>query len=227
MYIKCFLVLIGMVLSSNISFTQETDSLVGPRISSIYIPINCLDSAFYIEKLEEVSYHEVAVIIGEQKFKSEKKIAADVIEYHNSVAVVKYNQSFEKIAANETKINISTFYKGDHEKLPKYSVVSKYNYTPYRIGHDDIMYAIYDNEKKVRYAYFNSLEVLFAAIRASKTYMHESSSRDQDDLDAYLEKKVSRLERKARPRDSGAGTFWLIFAGVLSAVVLVANLVTL
>lgn len=224
MIMKHSISLFILSLIASFSMAQETDSIVEGSISRSFMPDNCFDSTFHIEKLEEITYHQIASKLAKEDMAPKKDRIIENAEFFNLVMVKERNQYFEQACADENKLNISTIYKGDYDKLPKYSIVSKYELNSTKRGLYDVLYAIYDNETDTRYAYFSSLDVLFAAIKQGRTYMSRSASRDQEDLDAYLDKRVPYLERKDGSQ-GGSGKFWwgLLIVGNIALLVAILS----
>lgn len=223
---KCSLALLILTIFAFGSYAQENDWFDDSTVtySESYMPDDFYDSTFFIEKLEELPYHAYLAIVAKESTKTKKDRALEGIEYYNKLAVLKLNQQFEAICANEKKLKVSTVYKSDLEEMPRYTIVSNYDFGFYALRYDNARHAIFDNVTNVCYKSFSSIETLLTATKAAEKYMIQHASRDQSDLDAFMDKKVKRLNRKA---NGGGADPTLVVAGVLSGILLIAILVTL
>ncbi|MCJ8290720.1 MAG: hypothetical protein HRT58_13730 [Crocinitomicaceae bacterium] len=226
---RSILALTILTMSTFALLGQDADSLPKETIlySESYMPSDCFDSTFYVEKLEEINAQELGEILN-KKYQSKtlkRNNAIRGVEFFNTVSVHKINQSTERIISNEKNLTLIPIYKSDIVLSPQYTIRVEYDFEKYSKPDYNTSYSIFDNVNNRYYKSFSSLEMMIVAMNAGKIYMKNGSRRNQEDLDTYLEKKVSSMEKMAlrkKYRGTGGGSnVGYVIGGLIGAYLLV------
>jgi len=213
-------------------FWTTNDSIPKKSITYVdsYIPQDCFDSTFYLEKLEEVSSQELYVLLNEDDYTDySKEMIIEGVEYFNSMGGMKINQRSETFADKEHSTTFIPIYSSDIADPPRFMVKTKFNFEIHSNWRYNTSYYIFDNVSQTAYQEFYSLEMLADALERCEQYMSRGRHRDQADLDLFWQKKMDRHNRKSVPkvqREKGSGNFWWGVLIVANIALLIATFVS-
>lgn len=206
--------------------SEDSVSIKKARFVTSFIPIECLDSAFFIEKHDEMTSYDIATIIGGLEYHYEstvKRVKNSIIEgseLFNTYLRHKLNRNVEEQAAKNYNLNLIPIYNSDLLGTEHYAIRAKFNYEDFDEPWQTVEYYIYDKVNKTSYKSVGSLEEMLKMLSSAKEFMRNGANRKQEDLDLFCEKKNKKNNAKPNRGTGNSGPIIMGIIVVLTCVTL-------